>query len=448
MKRFSFKEFSYGSLIAILLLIIGCEKNANLPVINVLGEDTATLSAIEEIKRAFEEENNVHVNIVKNTFEVLQQKAGQDLSNGTGLYDIILNYNFSLSSYTKNNWVLTKDEYIKYFNPNIVHLIEENLFHNVWMETGYYRINRDQDPKAIGYPFAGNTMLLVYNKNFFNNDENKDMYFKKYGMRLVPPSTWQEFKNIAEFFTNLQPGLSGVVLEGASGGWLYYEICNFIYGMGGGILDKEYGWEGDSNTPVIIDSPKSINALKYYFSLKPFNAGDYFSTGQNEQVEIMRGQKAAMAIMWSDVLYSLISGADSTLYGFAPIPGNSSVIGGGIYYINRESKNIPLSAKFIEYIVQENNQVNLMVHGLCSAFQNVYANPQIEKIPYAKALFISLKRGKYMHEAGPDADAIQVSITNMIQRVWKGDLSVEDGVKQAKKEIIEKRKEIFMLLNK
>lgn len=435
-------------IIAILFFAVFLQNGERQVTINILGEDTATLNAIEEIKDHFEIEKNIKVNIVKNTFEVLQQKAGQDLANGTGLYDIILNYNFSLSSYTENGWVLTIDEYKQYFDAETAERFEDDVFSNIWKETGYYRLSRDKEPRAIGYPFAGNTMLLVYNRSFFEDENNKKVFLGKYGEELTPPTTWKQYKNIAEFFTNPKNGTYGVVLEGASGGWLYYEICNFIYGMGGGILDKQFGWDGDMNTPVIINSPETIKALEFYFSLKPFNAGDYFSTGQNEQRELIKSKRAVMAIMWSDVLFDLVNSPDSDTFGYAPIPGDSSVIGGGIYYINKASKHPDIAAQFIEYLIQYDVQVALMEKGLCSALQSPYHDPKVKVIPYANALYKSLKKAKYMHEAGPDSNAIQEIITEIIQKIWRGKLSIKKGVLDANEEIIKKRKDIYGLINK
>ena len=435
-------------IVAILFFFVFLQNDKRQITINILGEDTATLNAIEDVKERFEIKKGIKVNIVKNTFEVLQQKAGQDLANGTGLYDIILNYNFSLSSYTENGWVLTKDEYKKYFNSETIETFENDVFSNIWKETGYYRLNREKEPRAIGYPFAGNTMLLVYNRTFFEDENNKQAFLNRYGAELTPPTTWNQYKNIAEFFTNPKNGIYGVVLEGASGGWLYYEICNFIYGMGGGILDKKYGWEGDINTPVIISSPETIKALEFYFSLKPFNAGDYFSTGQNEQRELMKSKKAVMAIMWSDVLFDLFNSPDSDEFSYAPIPGDASVIGGGIYYINRASKHPDMAAQFIEYIIQKDVQVALMKKGLCSALQSAYRDPKVKDIPYVNALYKSLVRAKYMHEAGPDSDAIQEIITKTIQRIWRGDISIKEGVLEANEEMIKKRKDIYGLIKK
>ena len=84
----------------------GTHRGATSAAISVIGENTSTMEAIKQRKGPFEQRSGTVVNCRMDTFEVLQEKANQDLSTGTGLYDIILNYNFSLAPYVRNNWVL------------------------------------------------------------------------------------------------------------------------------------------------------------------------------------------------------------------------------------------------------------------------------------------------------------------------------------------------------
>ena len=397
------------------------------------------------MKGRFESKHGVKIATIKNTFEVLQQKANADLSSGTGLYDIILNYNFSLSSYVRNGWVFKLEELHK-INAGIGgNALEKDLFPNVWHEVGFYRTKAGSEPEAIGYPFAANTMLLVYNKKLFDDPQNRESYRQKYGKELAPPSIWEDFRQVAEFFTSPDKGQYGVVLQGASGGWLYYEWVNFAYGMGGGVMKKKFGWEGDASTPLILDSPETIAATKFYVGLRSYSAGDFLSTGQNEQGELMRKGNVAMAIMWSDTLYSLVQSPIGGQLGFAPIPGGKSQIGGGIFYVNKSSKHAKLAADFLLFLLQQDTQVDLIARGLCSPLRSAYSAPGVGAVPYAPALLQALEKGAYMAEAGPDADAVQEAVTSTIQRIWRGETSVEAGLRDGQAALKKKRQEIFAL---
>ena len=49
-----------------------------------------------------------------------------------------------------------------------------------------------------------------------------------------------------------------------------------------------------------------------------------------------------------------------------------------------------------------------------------------------------------MFEAGPDADIISQTITKYVQQIWKGEISVEEGLNAAQEEVVQRRKtEVF-----
>lgn len=65
---------------------------------------------------------------------------------------------------------------------------------------------------------------------------------------------------------------------------------NFLFGMGGKVMDKKYGWQGDENTKVLLNTQEAINAAKYYYKLKSFNA-NFTNVDAYEQVKIMKEGK-------------------------------------------------------------------------------------------------------------------------------------------------------------
>jgi len=242
------------------------------------------------------------------------------LSSGTSLYDVILNVNSSLSSYVRNGWVFKLGELQK-INPALGgSALEKDLFPNTWREVGFYRTQATSEPEAIGYPWAANTMLLVYNKKLFNDPVNLSGYRQKYGKELAPPSTWEEFRNAAEFFTQRPMASMGSYSRERMAGGCTTSGINFAYSMGGGVMRKQFGWEGDATTPLILDSPETIAATKFYIGLRPYSAGDFLSTGQNEQVELMRKGNIAMAVVWSDTLYPTRPLADRWATGIRTDP--------------------------------------------------------------------------------------------------------------------------------
>jgi ABC-type glycerol-3-phosphate transport system substrate-binding protein len=417
--------------------------------IRVLGEDSANLKALSELNQGYETQLGTTIKIEPAAFEVAFQKSTNDFANHTGAYDIVLQYNFSLSSFVRNNYVIPLDELKAKVPDQSIFSFEKDLFPNTWKETGFYfkqPFSPESGIQAIGYPFAANTMLLVYNKKMFSDPENQAAYEKEFGEPLSVPKTWDQLEHVAKFFTNPNKGTYGIALEGAAGGWLYYEWCDLFFGSGGKLMDKEYGWASDLSTPLNLDSPIALDATQRYLRLKPYNAGDFYSISASEQRQLMLKGNVALAIMWTDYLFDMVQKPDKSFradFGFAPIPGAVSMLAGGIYYVNRDSKHQTEAIKYIALVMQRQNQLALVRRGLASPLRSVYSDPSVQNIPYIPALRESLNRGVYMAEAGPDADIISNALTRELQRMWRGELNPKQALLAAKRDIETERAQLI-----
>lgn len=435
----------------LLLTFLSCSEDKTRSV-TIIGEDSATMSSISKLKGEYEEKTGVKVNLVALPFEEALEKSNLDLSEGTALYDIILQYNFSLSSFVRNDYVYSLDKLNQFVSKDKLNF-ENDLFMADWEEVGYYYKdfkNPSLGKKKVGYPFASNTMLLVYNKEMFTNELNKSNYKEQFGKELLPPTNWEDFRNIASFFTNKEKNQYGVCVEGAEGGWLYYQWVNMLFGMDGKVMDKERGWEGSKETEILLNTPKGIETMKYFESLRDFNKGSFYDIDMYTQKELVKEGNVAMSLMWSDILYNLIDleNSEESIFGFAPIPGNKSINAGGAYFVNKDSEHAEDAMNFIAWLMQKENQVKMIKNGLCSPVKSAYEDQNVQHIPYLKALKTSLERGVYMAEAGPDADLINQTITKYAQRVWRNELEPEQAMKLMQSEVEKGRVEIFNAINK
>jgi multiple sugar transport system substrate-binding protein len=416
--------------------------------LTIAGEDSSNLHAIETLLDGYRAKTGTQVRVVKLAFGDLQTQAAQDLQSGAKRFDIILNYNFSLASYVRRNWVFGLRELKGLLgNEALVPTYETDIIEPAWREIGYYR--RGSGPTAkeepIGYPFAANTMLLAYNRRLFESPEHRQRYRQRYNEDLVPPRDWAQFRRVAEYFSE-RPPLKGLSLQGGTDGWLYYEWTNFAFSMGGGVMRKKYGWDSDEHTPLILTDPATIKATEFYMSLKPFTTDSFFGNGAVEQREELRRGVAAMAIMWSDYAYDLIYDGGTPHvddFGFAPIPGNVSMLAGGVYYVSKRSSNPEAAASFINYLMERPQQIALAQRGLASPLRSVYSDPEVAKIPYATALRASLERGIYMNEAAPDSILIAEALTQQLQRIWRGEVSASIGLAEAAQQIRDRRVAAF-----
>jgi multiple sugar transport system substrate-binding protein len=424
--------------------------------LRILAEDVSTTRAIrDETLKVYSPAMHPKFDLM--AYDEMVQKANLDLASGTGVYDIILQYNTALANYIRNKYIVSLSEMRKRFPDRVrqgTFPFEKDLFPKCWKEIGWYK---DQwgsgtGEEPYGIPFSANTMIMAYNRELFSNEAYKKEYKERYKTDLVPPRNWQEFKQIANYFNKPNQGIYGICLQGAPY-FIYYEWANLAYSLGGGLMKKTWGWEGDENTQLLLNAPATIEATRLYTDLKQYDASeDFFKTDAVTQVQILKKKKIALALVWSDVVYSLAyeNGKPLRLYDFAPIPGEVSMLAGGAFYINRRAKSIETAMEFVLNQMNKEKQIALMKIGLCSPLRSVYDTVEVRQIPYANALKISLDRGVYMLEAGPDADAVITILSDALQNLMKdpkGKERVADVLNQAQQEIQKKRSEIFRYLS-
>lgn len=432
----------------LVLAFSACKKEKSF---SVIGEASASLNAVSELKSQYEKQSGTKIETRGFPFEEAFEKANLDFANKTGLYDIVMQYNFSLSSFVRNDYVYPLDELLAEMPDSLLEF-ESDLFQSAWEEVGYYYKNPKKPSDGIekvGYPFAANTMLLLYNKEMFGDSDNQARYLAQYGKELVVPRTWEDYRNIAAFFTNPDKNEYGICITGADGGWLYYEWTSVVHGMGAKVMGKKRGWEGDVDTEVLLDSKGVLDATEYFISLKPYNKGAFFDLDMYKQSGLIKEGNVAMSLIWSDIAFTLIdegNGKFDDRFGFAEVPGDHSMLAGGAFFINKQSKHAKDAAAFIVWLMQKENQIEMVKYGLCSPRKSVYDEPSVQFIPYLKPLRRSLDRGIYMAEAGPDADLINQKVTTYVQKAWRGELSAKEALDAAKRDIEAERKAIFEAL--
>ena len=168
-------------LLAIVLpaTFISCSRTNKPIVIHVIGEDFSNTQALEAFKHQDEQALGFQIDFAKNTFDVFNQRANQDLASGTGLYDIILHYSSVLSSYGGNRWVLTLAEQ-KALLPSADYSFESDIFPDVWRDSSFFPIRPSGTPQALGYRFCANTMVLVYSRKLFEDAAKRSAYKARY----------------------------------------------------------------------------------------------------------------------------------------------------------------------------------------------------------------------------------------------------------------------------
>jgi multiple sugar transport system substrate-binding protein len=166
--------------------------------------------------------------------------------------------------------------------------------------------------EILGLPIQSNALTLAYRKDLFESATEKAAFQARFGRELAPPVTWDDFIQVAQFFTRPAQGMYGTtVLGGTQEGW---DFCDFKTMVG------SFGGDGhiiNENLGVVCATPEAIAAWQLYVDL----IQKYKVTPAN-----------ATTAGWDQAIATFSSGQSAMTWNYGPQSLSSSVQGGEIGY--------------------------------------------------------------------------------------------------------------------
>ena len=353
--------------------------------IRTIGEALPPLEAMDKLKGEFEERTGIKVVIEMYEHSEAVNKVMLDLNSKRGRYDFILQPHRELGRFVENGHVEALEQYLgdtKLRDPSFKP--EEQLYQSLWKEISWYNNN------IYGFPFTALTMYMWFRDDMLNDPKEQAGFKAKYGYDLKPAATWQEYHDIAEWFTRPDEGFYGTAIQGKRHEALWYEWLNFLYSFGGDMLDVKSGSECG---PVIVNSPEAIASLEYYKSLMAYSPADTLNYNWDDVMALMQQGKVYQLIMWNDATYAVAEDADASTVagkmGFDIVPqgagGKIGQVEGWTYLIPKYSNNKQAAYLFIQWMMEKDQQLNQHLNGGATARPDVYAHPDVQKISYSNA---------------------------------------------------------------
>lgn len=206
-------------------------------------------------------------------------------------------------------------------------------------------------------PINLDTVCLMYRKDLFESPTEQATFRKKYGYDLKVPDTYQQARDIAEFFTRPQQGLYGWAQMGGREYDFASSAANcFLWSFGGELWNpKTHEVRG------YVDSPASADGLKMYLKMFDYAPPGCTNWGWNEVNQAFQLGRVAMIQQWyffcqmnSDPKVSAVAAHT----GFANLPGafgrdglfrRQYSLGGQGLGISKYSQHIEEAWQFLEW---------------------------------------------------------------------------------------------------
>jgi len=156
--------------------------------------------------------------------------------------------------------------------------------------------------KLYAFPASGMNWFMHYRKDLFENSIEKANFRKKYGYELDVPKTWEQFRDMAEFFTR-EPGEK---LAGKTRKQPFYG-CALAYSRVQGAITHDYfgimrsfGGEfwGEDGFSIMNQEPH-IKAAEFMKSLLPYNPPDAMALMWDLRTGYFERGECALSLYWS-----------------------------------------------------------------------------------------------------------------------------------------------------
>ncbi|MDQ6794496.1 MAG: extracellular solute-binding protein [Chloroflexota bacterium] len=362
----------------------GAAKPATLNLLYAAGE--ADVDAIKLAIPDFEKATGIKIKLDSQPYNALQQKVFAELAAKSSFYDIIVIDTPWMPALTKQIEPLTS--YIE--NPAISdakQLAIDDFIPKVFYDTAVY--NRDQsqleftgsadkvDVAAIksagfeiyGLPIQANALTLTYRKDLFENPTEQAAFKAKYGRDLAVPKTWDDFTDVASFFTRPAARLYGTTLMAGTGDWSTDDFKTLLAGFGGN------GKMVDGQFKRVFNSPEGIAALTYYSDLinkHKVTPPGVTSFSWDEAGSTYASGLTAMSMNYHNAkLNAGLAGATA----YAQIPAGVATgphFGTWMLSVNSFSKNKEWAYKAIEWFTSSAVQTKMLATQLHPTRRSVY----------------------------------------------------------------------------
>ena len=281
---------------------------------------TAWYNEKDNIKELY----GINLNIIEVSPDEIYSRVLLELNQKTGAYDIVQYNSAWIGDYAP--YILPLDDYIAKDNDEIGFsdiLPAFNKAQNIW------------GGEKLSVTLDGDTFLFYYREDLFKDEGEKSAFKAKFGYELpIPPQTWQQVVDIAQFFTRkkgekligqvLTKDFYGYADQAKRGRVYYWYLFRFIPFNS---PNPQY-FDPDTMEPK-INSSSSVAALENMKELLKYSPPSVLAWEWDElYTAAMREGTIAMWIHWTDEgrgfnqLGSLpVKNPPSPELGISPTPG-------------------------------------------------------------------------------------------------------------------------------
>ncbi len=411
--------------------------------------------AATELAAAFEKETGIKVEFETTSWDQMYTKAIQDMQANTGIYDFVYIEQDIIYSYLAQNFLVNLTQLMAE-KPNL-----KSPDFDVANFTSFIDNFKDAKGDLFGVPMEAFVKIMLYRKDLFGDPTIQAAFKEKYGYDLAPAKTFQQYQDIADFFTQYgkdnKMELWGTTVQGntghASSFYEYYETIAPSWGL--------YNWGikdvGGGNYKACVanggemNSDKAKQALAWWVGLLKDAPPEATQSTWDEVAATFAAGRAAEGWVYGENAAWIATDATKSKVvgnvGVALPPTGEGVMDeaksgkgyigyydGGAFGIPVSSKNKEAALLWLEYIGQPSVQAKWATAGSRVVMNATFNDPLVKAQDARTDGYYTLMReqGPLFRGAPPFPFHSQV-VTTVAPFIWKtltGELKAADALDQ------------------
>jgi multiple sugar transport system substrate-binding protein len=155
-------------------------------------------------------------------------------------------------------------------------------------------LQRDEAGELFGLPYHDGPEMLIYRRDLFESEAERQLFSETVGGPLKPPRTWRQFLQVARFFTRPKDDLYGTVLASFPDGHnIIYDFALQLFTRGEQLMDDRGNpcFQGKTG----VTSLSYLRDLSHRYKVTPPGCDQVDSVKSGE---IFAAGKVAMMVNW------------------------------------------------------------------------------------------------------------------------------------------------------
>jgi multiple sugar transport system substrate-binding protein len=250
-----------------------------------------------EMKNEFEAATGATLNLVQMSHQELFPNFISDLTNRRGKYDASLGGAWWLGELVAGDYIISLDKY--YNDPRFPKWGFDEVLPAPRSLLTYggkkYMVANDHDGQVMNY-----------RRDLLEDRQHQAAFQQRYGYRLAVPTTWPQFRDVAEYFNGKDlngdkvpdHGVSMHLKVGAQG---MFHFMSFSAPFVIGPDNPRLYWFDPDNMKPLIESPGHVRALEALVGLVRLGPRDMLNWDLGKSWDHFLTGRAALTFTWGDL---------------------------------------------------------------------------------------------------------------------------------------------------